>query len=128
MFWILIFNLSTGLGVHFVILQSWSGVIVITLFILIIITFLLLENVFPTMLLSFAIQRILTIFDWWSTNGIWNIGQNISALHSVAVILLWSPFFAVETLMLHHCYTFDLIFEHVYPIFVSFLHFNQVFL
>ena len=122
MFLILIFNLTTGL-VQFVILQSRSSINVITLFILIV-NFLLFKNIFPTMHLGFSIQVILAIFDWWSTYGIWNIRQNTSALHSVAIVLLLCHFFAIETLMLHHGYTFELIFQHVYPLLVSFLHFS----
>jgi hypothetical protein len=82
------------------------------------------------MFLSLSIQVVLlaAIFDWWSTYSIWNISQNISALHTVAVALLLYHFVAIKTLMLHHGYTFDLILQHIYPLLVSFLHFCQVFL
>ena len=124
MFGFLSFRLSTCL-IQFSMLQIRSCVIVISTLSL---PLSLLEKVLAAIFLSLSIQVVLlAIFDWWSTYCIWNMTQNISALHSVAVALLWCRFLAIETL-LHHAYIFELILQHCYPLLISFLHFDQVFL
>ena len=101
------FCLTTSRYIQFILL----GVIVITATVFL--PILALKNVFAAVFLSVADEGVLlNVFGWWGANGIWNVSQYVSTFHAVAIALLMGHFFAIETLVLHHCDAFELIFEH----------------